>query len=102
VSIDYAKKRGAVVRRGDRLHLVREAIAKVRAGESVDLSGLKADDLMKVEPLQVDDRDQLRAEQESFVQAVRTRSRPLVTAEDGAAAVELATRIVESIRPVTL
>jgi predicted dehydrogenase len=101
-SIDYAKKHGAVIRQGERLDLVREAVAKVRAGEFVDLSGLKYEDLMKVEPLKVEDRDQLRAEQESFVQAVITGARPIVTAEDGAAAVELATRIVESIRPLTL
>src|SRR3712207_8835076 len=37
-SIDYAKKQGAVIRRGARLALVREAVAKVRAGEAVDLS----------------------------------------------------------------
>jgi predicted dehydrogenase len=101
-SIDYAKKQGAVVRRGDRLAFVREAVAKVRAGESVDLSGLKYEDLLKVEPLTIDDQDQLRAEQESFIDAVTTRSRPQVTAEDGAAAVELATRIVQAIRPQTL
>ena len=101
-SIDYAKKQGAVVRRGDRLDFVREAVAKVRAGEFVDLSGLKYEDLMKVEPLKVDDQDQLRAEQESFIHAVTTGSRPLVTAEDGAAAVELATQIVQAIRPQTL
>jgi len=102
VSIDYAKKRGAVIRRGDRLDVVRDAIAKVRAGEAVDLSGLKSDDLMKVEPLKVDDQDQLRAEQESFIRAVKTGSTPLVSAADGAAAVELATQIVQAIRPQTL
>jgi predicted dehydrogenase len=101
-SIDYAKKQGAVIRRGERLPFVREAVAKVRAGEFVDLSGLKYEDLLKVEPLKTDDVDQLRAEQESFIDAVTTGSRPLVTAEDGAAAVELATRIVQAIRPQTL
>lgn len=101
-SIDYAKKQGAVIRRGDRLDFVREAVAKVRAGEFVDLSGLKYEDLLKVAPLEVDDQDQLRAEQESFVDAVTQGTRPLVTAEDGAAAVELATRIVQAIRPQTL
>ena len=101
-SVDYATKRGAIIRRGERLDVIREAIAKVRAGESVDLSGLKPEDLMKVEPLKVDDQDQLRAEQESFIDAVITGSRPLVTAEDGAAAVDLATQIVHAIRPQTL
>ncbi len=101
-SIDYAKKQGAVIRRGDRLAFVREAVAKVRAGEFVDLSGLKYEDLLKVEPLKVDEQDQLRAEQESFIEAVTSGSRPLVTAEDGAAAVELAAQIVQAIRPQTL
>jgi predicted dehydrogenase len=101
-SIDYAKKQGAVIRRGDRLDFVREAVAKVRAGEAVDLSGLKYEDLMKVEPLKTEDVDQLRAEQDAFLDAVTTGTAPPVTAEDGAAAVELATRIVQSIRPQTL
>lgn len=101
-SIDYAKKQGAVIRRGDRLDFVRQAVAKVRAGEFVDLSGLKYEDLLKVEPLKVDEQDQLRAEQESFIDALMQGKRPLVTAEDGAAAVELATRIVQAIRPQTL
>ncbi len=101
-SIDYAKKQGAVIRRGDRLDLVREAVAKVRAGEFVDLSVLKYDDLLKVEPLKVDDQDQLLAEQESFIDAVTQGTAPQVTAEDGLAAVELATRIVQAIRPQTL
>ena len=57
---------------------------------------------LKVEPLKVDDQDQLRAEQESFIDAVITGSRPLVSAEDGAAAVDLATQIVHAIRPQTL
>ncbi len=78
------------------------AVGKVRAGEFVDLSELKYEDLLKVEPLKIDDQDQLRAEQESFIDAVTTGSRPKVTAEDGAAAVELATRIVQAIRPQTL
>jgi predicted dehydrogenase len=101
-SIDYAKKHGALVRRGDRLDFVRQAVAKVRTGEAVDLSGLKYEDMLKVEPLVVEEQDQLRAEQASFIDAVTRRTRPPVTAEDGAAAVELATRIVEAIRPQTL
>ena len=101
-SIYYAKKKGAIIRRGDNLPAVRDAVAKVRAGQAVDLSGLKYEDLLKVEPLEIEETDQLRAEQESFIDAVTNRSRPVVTAEDGAAAVELAQRIVQSIRPQTL
>jgi predicted dehydrogenase len=101
-SIDYAKKKGAVIRRGDNLAAVRDAVEKVRAGQAVDLSELKYDDLLKVEPLAIEEGDQLRAEQDAFIDAVINRSRPQVTAEDGTAAVELASRIVEAIRPQTL
>jgi predicted dehydrogenase len=51
----------------------------------------------------IEKKEPLRAELESFVQCVRTRSRPLVPAEDGLAALELALRvgkaIDESLRP---
>jgi predicted dehydrogenase len=47
--------------------------------------------------LQIDDADPLRAELESFVNAVKNRSLPEVPAEDGLAAVVLATQIVQAI-----
>ncbi|HEY5611039.1 MAG TPA: Gfo/Idh/MocA family oxidoreductase [Thermoanaerobaculia bacterium] len=52
-----------------------------------------------IEPLeiQVERKEPLRAELESFVHAVRTRTRPLVSGEDGLAALELAIRVSEEI-----
>jgi predicted dehydrogenase len=42
-------------------------------------------------------QEPLRAELEAFVECVRTRSRPLVSGEDGLAAVELAIRVAKAI-----
>jgi len=55
--------------------------------------------MVNIEPLDVDPTvEPLRAEIESFLHAVRTGEAPAVTGEDGVAALELAERIVESLR----
>ena len=97
VSLDYQKKYGIVVRRSGNLDAVRDAAAKIRAGEITDLSQLNYADLVQVEELQIDDVEPARAQLESFIAAVRGEMAPVVSAEDGLAAVELATRIVESM-----
>lgn len=102
VSLDYQKKYGIVARKGENVGAIREAVAKIRAGEVEDLSQLNFADLVQVEELQIDDVEPLRAELESFIEAVRTGGRPVVSVEDGMAAVELATRIVEAIGGVSL
>ena len=102
VSLDYGKKYGLIARRGKNVNAIREAAQKIRSGEITDLSELNYADLVQVEELQIDDIEPLRAELESFVAAVTGKARPEVTVEDGAAAVETATRIVESISPTTM
>jgi predicted dehydrogenase len=97
VSLDYQKKYGIVVRRSGNLAAVRDAAARIRAGEITDLSELNYADLVQVEELQIDDVEPARAQLESFVSAVRGERTPAVTAEDGLAAVELATQIVQSM-----
>jgi predicted dehydrogenase len=47
--------------------------------------------------LPIDTREPLRAENESFLQCVRTRSRPIVSGEDGLEAVALADRVRAAI-----
>ena len=53
----------------------------------------------QIQPLQVHvtKKEPLRAELEAFVACVRDRTQPLVTAEDGLQAVELATRVATAI-----
>jgi hypothetical protein len=88
-----------VARRSSNVDAIRSTVAKIRAGEIQDLSQVKFDEIVQVEELQIDDIEPLRAELDSFVHAVRTRTTPEVTVEHGVAAVELATRIVEAIKP---
>ena len=99
VSIDYQKKTAAVVRREGNVEAIRSAVAKVRAGEIADLSKLNYAELVKVEQLPIDDVEPIRAQLDAFVHAVTHRSRPVVSAEDGLAAVELAQRIVACLTP---
>jgi predicted dehydrogenase len=102
VSLDYQKKYGIVANRGRNLNAIRDAVAKIRRGEVEDLSELNFQDLVQIEELQIDDVEPLRAEQEAFVRSVAMGAPPVVTAEDGLAAVEVAERIVAAIGPAAL
>jgi predicted dehydrogenase len=82
------------VRRTGNLDTVRAAAEKIRRGEVRDLAELNYTDLVNVEELEISDTEPLRAQLDSFVSAVRHGTAPEVTAEDGLAAVETATRIV--------
>jgi predicted dehydrogenase len=97
VSIDYQKKHGMVARKTKNLGAIRDTVAKIRAGEIEDLSQINFPDLVSIEELEIDDIEPLRAELDSFVNAIRTGATPEVPAEDGLAAVETATRIVEAM-----
>jgi predicted dehydrogenase len=99
VSLDYQKKYGIVARRGGNLDAIRDAVAKIRSGEIDDISQLNFKDLIHIEELEINDIEPLRAELEAFVDAIANGSEPPVTLEDGLAAVETATRIVQSISP---
>jgi predicted dehydrogenase len=102
VSIDYQKRHGTVIRRSGNVDAIRDAVARIREGEVEDLSQLNYKDLVHIENLQSDDVEPLRAELDSFVQAVKTGEKPIVTAEDGLHAVEVAQRIVKEIGPSVL
>ncbi|MDB5356233.1 MAG: cbaC 3 [Phycisphaerales bacterium] len=102
VSLDYQKRYGMFARRSGNVDAIRDAVARIRAGEIDDLSQLNFADLVHVEELKIDDIEPLRAELESFIHAVNTGEQPIVPLEDGVAAVETATRIVQSISPLAL
>ncbi len=102
VSLDYQKKYGIVARRGGNVDAIRDAVNKIRSGEIDDLSQLDFAELVNVEELQIDDVEPLRAELDAFIDAVTNGTKPAVTAEDGFAAVELATKIVDAIGKKTL
>ena len=97
VSVDYQKKHGVVVRRTGNLDTIRAAADRIRRGDVADLSAMNYTDLVHVEELQISDTEPLRAQLDSFVAAVKNRTPPQVSAEDGLAAVETATRIVAAM-----
>ena len=98
VSIDYQKRTGILVRRTGNLAAIRDAVSKIRSGQVEDLSQLNYGDLVNIEELKIDDVEPLRAELDSFVEAVNTGTRPTVSAEDGLAAVDVAKQIVASMK----
>ena len=97
VSVDYQRKSGVVITRTANAEQLERVRQQVRTGQVADLSQLNYPELVKYEELQVLDIEPLRAEQESFLASVRTRSTPEVTGQDGYAAVDIAGRILESI-----
>ncbi len=97
IAIDYAKKQGVIARRGQNLEHLRETFAKVKSGEIADPTKLSFSDMVKLEAVPVENADQLLAEQEDFIGAVRNGTRPTVSGEDGMAAVEVAERIVAAM-----
>lgn len=102
VSLDYQKRHGMVARRSGNVDAIQQAVGKIRTGEVQDLSELNFADLVHVEELEIDDVEPLRAELDAFVAAVHGHAKPTVSVEDGAAAVEMATRIVQAMGSMSL
>lgn len=97
LSLDYQKKAGIAIKKTANLDLLK-LLRERKAEDLSQLAGTDFGSLVKVEPLIVDDVEPLRAELQSFLHSVRTGEPPAVTAEDGAAAVDLAERITRTIR----
>jgi hypothetical protein len=53
---------------------------------------------MAMEEVQAGDAEPLKLQLESFLNAVHVRSRPVVSGEDGAAAVDLAHRVLAAMK----
>ena len=102
LSVDYQKRYGMVAKRSDNVSAIRDAVARIRSGEITDITQLNFMDLVNLQELQIDEADPLKAQLESFLDAATGKCDPQVTAEEGLAAVSLATRIVQSITPQTL
>lgn len=96
VKIDYATKNGTVIRRRANEIQMREIREQLRRG--VDLTSLKWHELVNVEPLVIDDAEPIVMEIKSFLEAVRTGTRPPIDADAGFAAVRTAERIVRAIK----
>ena len=97
VSVDYQKKAGVVITKTAnqaQLDILQQQLA---AEEVPDLSNLDYTELVHVDQLEIDDQEPLKLQLQSLLHAVRTRGEPVVSGEDGAFAVDVATRITEAI-----
>jgi len=99
LSLDYFKKTGTIIRADtDNIEVV-EKIRKLKNSGKFELLKAGWTDLVHYETLQIDDREPLRVEQESFLNAVVDKSlRPEATAVEGLAAMQCAQMILESIK----
>lgn len=97
VSIDYGQRTGVVARVGKNLPTLRDVAARVRSGEITDMSQLKFAEMVNLDLLNIEAKDQLQVQAENFLAAVRGEPSAGVTAQEGAAAVDAAERIVAAI-----
>jgi predicted dehydrogenase len=98
LSIDYLKKTGTVIKADPNTDVVNWIRQRKKKG---DFSLLKVNwpDLLHIEKLDIDDKEPLRLEQESFLKAVADKnSKPEVSAEEGLAAMECAERILAAAK----
>lgn len=96
LSLDYQRKSGIAITRDANLDVL--ALAKdKKLDDLADMANVDFGQLVKVEPLVMDDVEPLRAELESFLESVRSGKPPAVSAEDGVEAVRLASQIVAAI-----
>lgn len=98
LSLDYLKKDGIVIKTAPNVNVI-EWVREHQQEPDFDFSAINWPDLLHIEQLDIDDREPLRVEQESFLKAVAESSeRPEVTAEEGLAALECADMILKSIK----
>jgi len=98
LSVDYLKKTGVVIN-ADANHDMLEWIRQHRQAGDLDPAKVSWPDLVRIEPLQIEDKEPVRLEQEAFLRAVRDRSlSPQVTAEEGLAALTCAQKIIDRIK----
>ncbi len=96
IKIDYAAKKGTIIRRTANEIQLREVAEQIREG--MDLTSLDWTELVNIEPLEIDDAEPLRLEIEEFLGAVRDGRRPEIDATAGFVNVRTAERIVASIK----
>lgn len=98
LSVDYAKKVGVAIRKQSNMDIIQ--MAKDLAVEDLAELAQQIDytKLLKVEELKVDESTEpLKLQAQAFIQAVKDKSQPVVSAEAGLAAVQVAKDIVDSI-----
>jgi predicted dehydrogenase len=96
IRIDYAAKKGVVIRRTANELQMQEVREQLRTGK--DLTDLKWQELVNLENLTISDEEPIVAEIRAFLDAVRTGNQPEINAAAGLVNVRTAQRIVEESR----
>jgi predicted dehydrogenase len=98
LSLDYLKREGTVIKTAPNIDMMKWIKQHQEAGD-FDFTQVNWTDLLHIEQLDIDDKEPLRLEQESFLRTVGGQaSRPEVTAEEGLAAMECAEMILDAVR----
>ncbi|MEM8738323.1 MAG: Gfo/Idh/MocA family oxidoreductase [Planctomycetota bacterium] len=99
VALDYAKRTGIIISKSGNDASLADVKAQLAAG--ADLSDLDFTDLIHLEELEMDlpegEDDPLTAQAAAFLRCVRSGGTPVVSAEQGCAAIDAAERIREAI-----
>ncbi|MGA1979967.1 MAG: Gfo/Idh/MocA family oxidoreductase [Sedimentisphaerales bacterium] len=99
LSLDYFGKTGTIIKADtDNIELINK-IRQLKRGGKFDLLKTDWTKLVHYEKLQIDDKEPLRLEQESFLKAVTDKGlKPEVSAEEGLAALQCAEMILACIK----
>jgi predicted dehydrogenase len=98
LSVDYLKKSGIVIKTDPNKDVV-EWIRAQQQRPDFNPASVNWLDLLHIEPLEIDDKEPIRLEQEAFLRAIKDRSfRPEVSAEEGLAALRCAQQILRAVR----
>lgn len=98
LSLDFLKKEGIIIKADPNVDVMKW-IKERQNSEDFSFVGVNWPDLLHIEKLDIDDREPLRVEQESFLAAVADSSKkPEVTAQEGLAAIECAERILGCLK----
>lgn len=97
VSLDFHAAQGMVVKKQPGWDLQKLEIDKIDRTQVGDLWKFVFQGLLSLQEFKLDEGNPLRDELAAFVQCVRDRSRPLVSGEDGVAAVAAAEQVIAAI-----
>ncbi len=96
-SLDFGTGQGMVIRKQPGWDFTKLDIGALDRAQIGDLWKFVFEGLLSIQEFKLDDGNPLADELRSFVEVVRTRARPVVSGEDGLAAVAAAERVLASI-----
>jgi len=98
LSVDYYKKTGTIIKAEPNVDVV-EKLRELKRKGKFNLLKVDWPSLLHIEKLEIDDKEPLRLEQESFLRCCMDKDlRPEVSAEEGLAAMECAEMILASVK----